>query len=74
MKRIVNSPQESVYNGNADDVMIKIYRLCVYTIIYFKWIMRILVEKKSGSKNVEVMKLKWSYYEKDFFFCDKVKK
>ena len=50
MKRIVNSPQESVYNGNADDVMIKIYRLCVYIIIYFKWIMRILVQKKEWVK------------------------
>ena len=35
--------------------------------IYFKRIKRILLEKKSGSETVEVMKLKWPYHEKYFF-------
>ena len=74
VKRIVNSPQESVYNGNADDVMIKIYRLCVYIIIYFKWIMRILVQKKEWVKERWSDEIKMVLLWKRFLFCDKVKK
>ena len=49
-KRIVNSLQESVCNGNANDVMIKIHGLYVYNIVsYFKRIKWILLEKRSGS-------------------------
>ena len=70
LKRIVNSLHESVCYANVDDVMIKIYRLRVY----YSRIKRILLEKKSGPETVEVMKLKWSYYEKYFFLCDKMAK
>ena len=49
-KRIVNSLQESVCNGNANDVMIKIHGLYVYNIVsYFKRIKWILLKKRSGS-------------------------
>ena len=56
----MNSLQESVSNANVDNVIIKIYCLCVYySHIYFKrQIKWILVEKKSGPQTVEVIKLK----------------
>ena len=36
-----------------------------------KWI---LLGKMSESETVEVMKLKWPYYEKYFFLCGKITK
>ena len=43
----------------------------VYIIVlYFKRIKRLLLEKKSGSETMEMMEVKWPYYEKQFF-CDK---
>ena len=40
--------------------------------MYLKQIKWILLEKKSGSETVEVMKLKLPYHEKYFFLCEKI--
>ena len=69
MRRIVNSLQESVSNANVDNVIIKIYCLCVYySHIYFKRRIKwILVEKNSGPQTIEVIKLKQPYSEMPTF-------
>ena len=36
-------------------------------VVYFERTKHMLLEEKSGSETVEVMKVKWPYYEKCFF-------